>query len=92
MTVGNLLGQAWSLKRSFANGITSELIDRISAVCLNLGASGGKLLGAGGAGFFLVFIDPLRSKDLLDYLEKNEMRYEPVVLSSHGLKTWTSRI
>ncbi|NLB54251.1 MAG: GHMP kinase [Lentisphaerae bacterium] len=55
---GLLLHKAWEAKRSLAEGITSSLIDDTYNKALHAGAVGGKLLGAGGQGFMLFYIEP----------------------------------
>ena len=55
---GRLLDEAWKLKRSLGQGVSNNEIDEIYATALRSGAVGGKLLGAGGGGFLLVFAAP----------------------------------
>jgi len=55
---GKLLHEAWMLKRSLTSSISTATIDRIYDDALRAGALGGKLLGAGGAGF-MVFVVPV---------------------------------
>ena len=55
---GKLLNEAWALKKGLANGISNEVVDRAYAAALASGALGGKLLGAGGCGFILLFVPP----------------------------------
>ncbi|MDO9541396.1 MAG: kinase, partial [Kiritimatiellia bacterium] len=55
---GELLNEAWKLKKGLANGISNETIDRIYEAAKSAGALGGKLLGAGGCGFILLFVPP----------------------------------
>ena len=50
-----ILHQAWELKRSVAAGITDTRIDALYSRALKAGAQGGKLLGAGGSGFILLY-------------------------------------
>jgi len=57
---GHLLHQAWELKRSLSHGISNPEIDEIYQTARQAGALGGKLLGAGGGGFLLVFAPPER--------------------------------
>lgn len=53
--VGELLHRGWLLKKELAEGISNVEIDSIYYKSLRHGAIGGKLLGAGGAGFLLLF-------------------------------------
>ncbi|MFC1903344.1 kinase [Chloroflexota bacterium] len=55
---GKLLHESWQLKRSLSSKITTPKIDDIYAAALSAGAIGGKLLGAGGGGFLLLFAKP----------------------------------
>ncbi len=55
---GNLLHESWQIKRTLAKNISSEFVDDIYAQARNAGAIGGKLLGAGGGGFMLLFANP----------------------------------
>jgi D-glycero-alpha-D-manno-heptose-7-phosphate kinase len=53
-SVGLTLGKSWALKKSIQDGISSNEIDQNYVGMIKRGAWGGKLLGAGGGGFFLV--------------------------------------
>lgn len=54
--MGELLHQNWMLKKSLASGITNPLIDETYDKAMAAGATGGKLLGAGGAGFMIFYV------------------------------------
>ena len=53
---GNLLNESWQLKKELSNKITTDEINQIYDKALKNGALGGKILGAGGGGFFLFYI------------------------------------
>ncbi len=55
---GRLLHEAWMIKRGLSNRITNSHIDEIYEAARSAGAIGGKLLGAGGGGFMLLFARP----------------------------------
>lgn len=57
---GRLLHESWKLKRCATDKITTPRIDAIYAAARRAGAIGGKLLGAGGGGFMLFFVEPDR--------------------------------
>ncbi|MFH1478138.1 MAG: kinase [Verrucomicrobiota bacterium] len=57
-TFGALLHESWRLKRSLSSRISSALIDDIYKTARDAGALGGKLCGAGGGGFMLLFVEP----------------------------------
>ena len=52
--MGSLIGEAWDSKRGISSGISGEEIDSLHSRIMAMGATGAKLLGAGGGGFFLV--------------------------------------
>ena len=56
--MGELLHENWMLKKSLANGITNPFIDDVYDRAIGAGALGGKLLGAGGAGFVIFYVKP----------------------------------
>lgn len=55
---GLLLHEAWKLKRTLSHHVSNEKIDRDYEAAREAGACGGKLLGAGGGGFLLIFTAP----------------------------------
>jgi len=57
---GALLHEAWQVKKSLSSRITTDVIDEAYALARKHGATGGKILGAGGGGFLLVFAEPER--------------------------------
>jgi D-glycero-alpha-D-manno-heptose-7-phosphate kinase len=54
--IGEILHINWDLKRSLNSGISNSDIDKIYEAARTAGASGGKLLGAGGGGFMLFYV------------------------------------
>lgn len=54
---GKLLHEAWMLKREFHSGVTTHDIDAWYDAARSAGALGGKLLGAGGGGFLLLYAE-----------------------------------
>lgn len=55
---GNLLHEAWLDKKAVATDITNDYFDDVYSRAIESGALGGKLLGAGGGGFFLFYVRP----------------------------------
>ena len=64
--LGILIGEAWHEKRGISAGVSADKIDSLHDEIMSLGASGAKLLGAGGGGFFLVHGE----RDLRDRLRQ----------------------
>lgn len=57
---GELLHEAWQTKRSLSAAVSNEQVDAIYTQARAAGAIGGKLTGAGGGGFMLLFVPPDR--------------------------------
>lgn len=66
---GKLLHESWQLKRSLTSKITTPVIDELYDAARAAGAYGGKLLGAGGGGFVLLFAEPERQKAIRQKLK-----------------------
>lgn len=67
---GRLMHKAWELKKSLSEKISNTRIDNIYTAALKAGAVGGKLLGAGGGGFMLLFVPPERHQNVREALKK----------------------
>jgi D-glycero-alpha-D-manno-heptose-7-phosphate kinase len=67
---GRLLHEQWMLKRDMSSKITTPVIDEMYAAGRKAGALGGKLLGAGGGGFLLLYVDPERQPAVRKALQK----------------------
>lgn len=67
---GQLLHEGWQLKRTLSSKVAPAFVDEIYDVARKAGADGGKLLGAGGGGFMLIFVEPERRASVLKALEK----------------------
>jgi len=55
---GRLLHEAWRIKRTLSTRISTPVVDELYDTAIRAGAIGGKLLGAGGGGFMLLFVRP----------------------------------
>lgn len=85
---GQMLHEAWLNKRRLARGITTDRIDKLYNVARNKGALGGKILGAGGGGYLLVFAPFERKHRIAAALEDAGGRIVPFHFVDHGLQTW----
>ncbi len=63
-TIGEILHKNWLLKKSITSEISSGSIDKYYQKALDAGAKGGKLLGAGGGGFLLFYVEKPFQKDV----------------------------
>lgn len=75
--MGDLLHKNWMLKKFLASGISNPLIDETYEKAINAGALGGKLLGAGGAGFMIFYVKPEKQESVRSTLSTlREMNFE----------------
>jgi D-glycero-alpha-D-manno-heptose-7-phosphate kinase len=88
---GQSLNKAWQLKRQFSNKISNPSLDEIYEGALQHGAIGGKLLGAGGGGFFLFYALPFKRYQLIEWLESRGLKIHPFRFDPEGLRTWSAR-
>ena len=69
MDLGKLLHESWKLKRSLSAKVSTPKIDEIYEAGIKAGATGGKILGAGGGGFILFFAEPKNHKKIRERLK-----------------------
>ncbi|MBD3161561.1 MAG: GHMP kinase, partial [Candidatus Eisenbacteria bacterium] len=86
---GELLHEAWEAKKDLDPGITNPEIDRLYAAARGAGAIGGKILGAGGGGYILVFCPIPRRQAIARALEEEGGTLVPFAFEERGLQTWT---
>ena len=67
---GRLLHEAWLAKRALSDKISNEQVDTAYEAARSAGALGGKLLGAGGGGFLLVFAPPSKHAKIKKQLNR----------------------
>lgn len=88
---GQSLHEAWQFKRQFSGKISTARLDTIYDSARAHGAIGGKLLGAGGGGFFLFYVSPFRKHELIANLEGAGLKIRPFRFEQDGLRAWTAR-
>ena len=78
--IGDILKEGWELKKSLAEGISDPEIDALMDKALKAGAVGGKITGAGGGGFLVLFVPPEKQwgvRNALVGLKEVEFKIEP---------------
>jgi D-glycero-alpha-D-manno-heptose-7-phosphate kinase len=85
--VARLMKHSWELKKYSNKGVTNEDIDALYEKALSMGASAGKVLGAGGGGHFLFIVAPDKQKEFIKNMEKERMRHVDFSIDWTGLDT-----
>lgn len=67
---GHLLHEAWQTKRSLSDQVSNSEVDELYETAKSAGALGGKLTGAGGGGFLLLFVPPEKQPEVRERLDK----------------------
>lgn len=76
---GRMLDHTWRLKRGVNKAVTTDEIDQAYDTAIKAGALGGKLLGAGGGGFLLLYVQPEKQdlvRKALSTLKEIPFRFE----------------
>ena len=81
---GRLLDYTWKLKRSITSDISNNDIDILYNKAIEAGALGGKLLGAGGGGFLLFYVEPEYQQNVRKVLE--DLIYVPFEFENEGTR------
>lgn len=71
---GKMLDTAWQNKKKFAKGISNPLIDECYTLALGNGALGGKVTGAGGGGFLMIYCDAACQSQVTQALESKGLK------------------
>jgi D-glycero-alpha-D-manno-heptose-7-phosphate kinase len=88
---GYCLNKAWEIKRGLSSKISTPWLDEIYARAIKSGVIGGKLLGAGGGGYFLFYVPPFLRHQVMDWIKEEGLVYTPFIFEENGLQAWTVR-
>ena len=88
---GKKLDQGWRNKKKFSKKISNEKLDKIYDTAIDNEALGGKLLGAGGGGFFLFYCDPMKRWNVVKSLIKIKAKVVEFDFETEGLISWKIR-
>ena len=73
--LGELMDTHWHVKKSLSPAISDDFIDECYERARRHGALGGKIMGAGGGGFFLFYVDPQRKRSLIDAMSMAGLKH-----------------
>jgi D-glycero-alpha-D-manno-heptose-7-phosphate kinase len=85
------LDVAWNLKRQFSNKISNDKLDELYSYAIEKGALGGKLLGAGGGGFFMFFVENFSKNSFLRSMKQQGFTETRFQFDDKGMQSWTMR-
>lgn len=88
---GSLLDQHWNLKRKMSSRMSTGDFDTIYEKAKKAGALGGKIVGAGGGGFFLVFCKDGKQDSVRDVFKEVKMREVPFFVDSAGTQVLVNK-
>lgn len=81
---GRLLDQTWRLKRQTGAAVSTDNIDGLYEKGIQAGALGGKLLGAGGGGFLVFYVQPEKQKAVMEAM--SDLLYIPFRFEDGGTR------
>ena len=87
----NLMNDSWELKKSYSSDISTDYLDNIYEGAKQNGALSGKLLGAGGGGYFLFFTNFSNRNKLINWIKSEGLIYTNFKFEDVGLKSWIER-
>jgi D-glycero-alpha-D-manno-heptose-7-phosphate kinase len=70
---GHLLDDAWKIKKKLAK-VSNDDIDEMYEFAIKAGAYGGKILGAGGGGYLMVFVPMAKKEAVIDAMKRYDRR------------------
>lgn len=85
------LDAAWKLKRQLGDEISNDNLDELYSYAIEKGALGGKLLGAGGGGYFLFFVEKFSKNSFLKAMKKRGLTETNFSFDYKGMQSWTMR-
>jgi len=85
---GKLLEETWTIKKTLDPRVTNSKLDIIHKTALDSGATGGRLLGTGGGGYFLFYVPPFSRYTVMESLEEIGCYPEAVRIDQNGVSSW----
>jgi D-glycero-alpha-D-manno-heptose-7-phosphate kinase len=86
--VAEVLGRSWEAKKRTSGRISNAMIDRVHALALAEGADAGKVSGAGGGGFMMFVVDPVRRSRIVRVLGKEGGQVMTCHFTKSGVSGW----
>jgi len=87
--IGDILDEGWQHKKEMADGITNSHIDEIYAIAKENGATGGKVSGAGGGGFMILYCPGTSRHKVQKALAETDGTFRSFQFTKHGMSSWS---
>jgi D-glycero-alpha-D-manno-heptose-7-phosphate kinase len=78
----------WEAKKRMARSISNRQIDQTYELALRAGMRAGKISGAGGGGFMMLLVDPIRRMEVMRALEQTNGQIFTCHFTKHGTEGW----
>lgn len=86
--MGQLLNDGWEFKKQMSSAISNPVIDNIYETAMKAGASGGKISGAGGGGFFMFYCPNNTRYNVISELQKLGGEFRRFRFTNLGAESW----
>ena len=87
--MGDLLNDGWKYKKQMSSSISNPVIDNIYETAIKAGATGGKISGAGGGGFFMFYCPDNTRYHVIEELQKLGGEFRRFRFTNLGAESWT---
>ena len=88
--IGDILDYGWKYKKEISGNISNPVIDEIYETAMKNGAVGGKVTGAGGGGYMMIYCDGLKRYRIMESLKKFGGNFVDLQFSEQGMEAWRS--
>lgn len=83
-----ILERSWQEKQKLANDISNSEINMLMSEAKKVGALAGKVSGAGGGGFIMFIVDPVKKMELVTMLTKKSGTVVNFNFEKQGVQSW----
>lgn len=87
-TIARCLAHSWEAKKKMAAGISNDRLDQLYSAALKAGAYAGKVSGAGGGGFMIFMVDPVKRIQVIKELVKLDAQVTNFHFAKDGTQGW----
>jgi len=87
----DLLHDSWMIKQKMNKSVSSEVVSNCYNIAREIGALGGKLLGAGKSGYLLIYSSPLYQRRIRNALREKGAIQESFKFCNEGLEVWSTK-